>query len=276
MRLRERVAIVTGGGRGIGKAIALSLARDGASVAVAGRHEEALRGTAKEIEALDGCSPSSPSPGQSLSSRLPGRSLVLVVDIAQETQVEAAVERTLERFGRIDILVNNAGIVGPTAPAINIDRAQWDEVMAVNLTGAFLCSKAVLPNMIARGSGKIINISSIAGKLAYPLRSPYAASKWGMIGLTRTLAAEVGQHNIQVNAVCPGPVAGERMQSVIEQRAREMGRPPEEVERLFVETTALKRMVEATDVASMVNFLASGEADNITGQAIDVTAGYAL
>src|SRR5439155_24241851 len=130
----------------------------------------------------------------------------------------------LKEFGRVDILINNAGISGPTALAVNISRAEWDEMMAVNLTGPFLFSKAVLPAMMERQSGKIINISSVAGKIAYPLRSPYAVSKWGLIGLTRTLAQELGQYNIQVNSICPGPVAGERMQKIIERRAQELNR----------------------------------------------------
>jgi NAD(P)-dependent dehydrogenase (short-subunit alcohol dehydrogenase family) len=130
--------------------------------------------------------------------------------------------------------------------------------------------------MMDSRSGRIINIASVAGRLAYPLRSPYAVSKWGLIGLTRTLAQELGEYNIQVNAVCPGPVAGERMRRIIERRAEELGQTVEQVEWSYVGTTALKRMVEAEDVAAMVAFLASDEANSITGQAIDVTAGYAL
>jgi NAD(P)-dependent dehydrogenase (short-subunit alcohol dehydrogenase family) len=130
--------------------------------------------------------------------------------------------------------------------------------------------------MLARRSGKIINISSVAGRTAYALRSPYAVSKWGMIGLTLTLAKEVGPSNIQVNAICPGPVAGERLSSVIEQRAKELGLSPADVERGYIDATALKRMVKAEEVAALVAFLASDEADNITGQVIDVSAGFGL
>ncbi len=258
MKLGDKVGIVTGGGRGIGKAIALRLAREGAAVVVCGRSEESLSETAAEIRALE------------------RRACAIVADVSDEAQVAAMVRQTLEELGRIDVLVNNAGIAGPTALATSISRAAWDEVLAVNLTGAFLCARAVLPSMIERRSGKIINISSVAGRMAYALRSPYAASKWGLIGLTRTLAQEVGQYNIQINAILPGPTAGERMQNVIENRAEELGRSAEEVERLFVEGTALKRMVDPEHVAAMVAFLASSEGDSITGEAIDVTAGYAL
>src|SRR5262249_2937339 len=146
----------------------------------------------------------------------------------------------LREFGRIDVLVNNAGVIGPHAPVWQLRRADWDEVLAVNLTGAMLCCRAVLPGMIERRSGRVINIASIAGKMAYSLRSPYAVSKWGLIGLTLTLAKEVGAHDIQVNAVCPGPVAGERMRGIIARRAAEQGRPVEAVEREYLETTLLK------------------------------------
>jgi sorbitol-6-phosphate 2-dehydrogenase len=258
MSLANQVAIVTGGGNGIGRAIALRLARDGADVVVAGRRQGALEESAAKVRALG------------------KKSLAVVADVSREDDVSAMAKRAIEAFGRTDILVSNAGIMGPTAPVVNVKRADWDEVLAINLTGAYLCAKAVLPDMIARRSGKIINISSVAGKIAYALRSPYAVSKWGMIGLTLTLAAEAGASNIQVNAVCPGPVAGERIRRVIEHRAAELGRPAAEVERFYVEDTALKRMATEEDVAALVAFLASSHADNITGQAIDVSAGHSL
>jgi meso-butanediol dehydrogenase / (S,S)-butanediol dehydrogenase / diacetyl reductase len=258
MVLNERVAIVTGSGRGIGKSIALRLARDGAGVVVAGLEPEALRETTSEID------------------RLGRRQLHVHTDVSRPDQVDALIEQTLQAFGRIDILVNNAAIIGPTAPVDQIELRDWEEVLAVNLTGAFLCCRAVLPAMKAQRSGKIINIASVAGKMAYALRSPYAVSKWGLIGLTMTLAKEVGEYQIQVNAVCPGPVEGDRMRLIVAQRARELGQDPGQVERGFVETTVLKRMVRAEDVADLVAFLASPSADNITGQAIDVSAGYSL
>jgi NAD(P)-dependent dehydrogenase (short-subunit alcohol dehydrogenase family) len=146
----------------------------------------------------------------------------------------------------------------------------------VNLTGAFLCSRAVIPQMMSQGSGAIINIASIAGRLAYALRSPYAVSKWGMLGLSRTLAQELGPHNIRVNAICPGPTAGDRMNTVIEGRAKGLGLPREEVERNYLEGTALKRMVDPAHVAAAVVFLASNEGSSITGEAIDITCGFSL
>lgn len=258
MKLENQSAIVTGGGHGIGKAIALALAREGANVLICGRHEDTLQQTAAEIQELG------------------RRGLAVVCDVAQEDQVEAMVQSALRAFGPLNILVNNAGIVGPTAPITNVSREDWDRTLAVNLTSAFLCARAALPGMIERRSGKIINISSVAGRMAYALRAPYATSKWGMIGLSRTLAQEVGMHNIQVNAVLPGPTAGERMQIVIDQRAQESGQSSADVEKQYVEGTALKRMVDPAHVAATVVFLASSAGDSITGQAIEVTAGIAL
>src|SRR5262249_55933723 len=132
--------------------------------------------------------------------------LAVLADVSRADQVGGMVDQTLAAFGRIDVLVNNAALIGPTAPLAAVDPADWEQVLAVNLTGAFLCVRAVLPTMMHQRSGRIINMSSIAGKIAYALRGPYAVSKWGLIGLTLTLAKEVGEYNIQVNAVCPGPV----------------------------------------------------------------------
>ncbi|HJX90384.1 MAG TPA: SDR family oxidoreductase [Pyrinomonadaceae bacterium] len=258
MKLNDRVAIVTGGGRGIGREITLALSHEGADVVVCGRQLDVLEQTVTEIE----------TQGR--------RALAIVTDVSNEVQVNELINKTLATFGRVDILVNNAGIAGPTAAVTNLSRAAWDEVMAVNLTSAFLCSRAVIPHMSERSSGKIVNISSVAGKMAYALRSPYAASKWGMIGLSASLAQELGAFNIQVNAICPGPTAGERMTSVIAGRAKELGRSADEVERLYLENTALKRMVDPKHVAAAVVFFCSEAGDSITGEALEVSSGYAL
>lgn len=258
MRLANQTAIVTGGGRGIGKEIALALAREGANVLLASRDEEALNGVAREIHEFG------------------RKAVVCKTDVSDESQVAAMTEAAMHAFQRIDILVNNAGLVGPTSPLAKLSREEWDQVIAVNLTGAFLCARAVIPQMTSQRSGSIINIASIAGKFAYALRSPYAVSKWGMLGLSRTLAQELGPHNIRVNAICPGPTAGERMSAVIAGRAKELGSPEEQVERAYLEGTALKRMVDPKHVAAAVVFLASNDGSSITGEAIDVTCGFGL
>lgn len=258
MKLENQTAIVTGGGRGIGKEIVLALVREGANVVLAARDEQALLDVAQQVRNMD------------------RRAHVVKTDVSNEDQVNAMVDATIKEFGRVDILVNNAGVVGPTAPVADVTREQWDEVLAINLTGAFLCARAVIPHMLERRSGSIINIASIAGKLAYALRSPYAVSKWGMLGLSRTLAQELGEYNIRVNAICPGPTAGDRMRGVIARRAKELGRAEAEVEKTYLQSTALKNWVDPANVAAAVVFLASAEGSSITGESIDISSGYGL
>jgi NAD(P)-dependent dehydrogenase (short-subunit alcohol dehydrogenase family) len=258
MRLKDRVCIITGGGRGLGRDMALAFAREGAHVVVSGTTEEALSATVAEIRAIG------------------RRALAILADVSDEAAVKHLVEATLAEFGQIDVLVNNAGIAGPTANATEVAREDWDRTLAVNLTGAFLCAKHVLPVMAKRRQGKIINISSVAGHIGYALRSPYAVSKWGMIGLSQTLAQEWGSYNIQVNTISPGPVRGPRIEEVIRRRAEQMGQSIEEITRQYTSRLALERFVEPEHVASTAVFLASSESDSITGETILVSSGYGL
>jgi NAD(P)-dependent dehydrogenase (short-subunit alcohol dehydrogenase family) len=254
----QPVAIVTGGSRGIGKAIAARLARDGLAVVICSIDPEELRQTTTEFK-------------QQGYACLPR-----VADVASENQVQVMIEETRGAFGRIDVLVNNAAIIGSTCPVASLNRQDWDQVLAVNVTGPMLCCKAVLPHMMSHRSGRIINIASVAGRIAYALRAPYAASKWALLGLTLTLAKEVGPYNILVNAICPGPVTGPRMQAIIEQRAKELGQSVEEVEKSYERQTLLGRMVDAEHVADMVAFLVSPAGNSMTGQILDISAGYGL
>ncbi|HLG16861.1 MAG TPA: SDR family NAD(P)-dependent oxidoreductase [Blastocatellia bacterium] len=256
MKLEDKVAIVTGGGRGIGRAIALRFAREGASLVVSGPTPDTVDSVARAIREQG------------------GHAIATQTDVSDEASVEGMVAATLGEFGRVDVLVNNAGIIGPTAPVVRVEREGWDQTIAVNLTGAYLCAKHALPNMIERRAGRVINITSVAGLIGYALRSPYCVSKWGMIGLTRALAEEVGRYDITVNAIAPGPVRGLRMDEVIRRRAAEKGQSVEEVEREYVEPLALKRFVDEDDIAAMALFLASEEGRNITGQTIEVAGGY--
>ena len=258
MKLSNQVAIITGGGHGIGEAIAVRFAAEGASVMLTGTGRERLEATAAGIE------------------KSGGRARVAAGSVADEAAVVAMVAGTLTAFGRVDILVNNAGIAGPTALATAVTRAEWDETLSINLTGAFLCAKHVMPHLIAQRSGRIINVTSIAGLVGYALRSPYCASKWGMIGLTHALALEGGESGITVNAIAPGPVSGERIERVIRDRAARTGASLAEVERSYVEPTALKRFVDPADIASAAVFLASEEARSITGETISVSAGFGV
>jgi len=254
--LSGSVALVTGASRGLGYVITERLLQAGAQVAMLGHEREALSQAAARLAAG------------------PGQAFAIPADITCEEEVRAAFQEVSRRCGRLDLLVNNAGIAGPTAPVNEITREQWDQVLAVNLTGAFLCSREAVQMMVPASRGKIINISSMAGKIGYPLRTPYAASKWALLGLTMTLAQELGPRHVQVNAICPGPVEGERMDQVIRQRARAAGASVEATRRQFEAATALRRFVRPEDVAELVLYLASPAGDNITGQAIDVSAGW--
>ena len=258
LRLKTKVAVITGAERGIGKQMALLFAQEGAELALLGLIPDELQLVRRKVEIL---------------SR---RCFVYQVNVADEGQVNEAIGAALKSFGCIDVLINNAAVLGTTAPVAELSVQSWTEEIAVNLTGSFLCCRAVLPGMIEQKGGKIINITSVAGQRAYPLRSSYAVSKAGLIALTRTLAAEVGPYNIRVNAIAPGPVRGNRMKRVIERRAESTAQSIAEVEANYLRALALGRMVEEEDVARMALFLASREGDNITGQVFNVSSGYKL
>jgi len=258
LKLLGKVAIVTGGGKGIGRAISLLFAREGADISLAARSTDLMEDVAHKIKTLG------------------RRALVNTTDITKVEQVEMMVKRTYEEFGKIDILVNNAGIAGPTAYVHEITPEEWDETFNVNLKGAFLCCRAVVPVMMKQGGGKIINIASMTGKRPLPMRTPYCATKMGMIGFTRSLASELGKFDINVNAICPGAVEGPRIEMVIRNAAKAENVTEEEVRKRFLSASPLGRMVSAEDVARLAVFLASDDSENMTGQDINVTAGVVM
>lgn len=258
MKLNNKVAIVTGGGTGIGKAISLAFASEGATVVVAARTLPRLEAVADEIR----------SGG--------GRATAIQTDVTDESQVRDLVTQTIDEYGQVDILVNNSGIAAPVAKVADVNLDDWNRVLAINLTGAMLCAKTVLKSMIARRSGNIINISSEAGISGVPYRSPYCASKWGLIGLTRTLAMEMGKYGIRANCIAPGPVEGERIDNAIKATVEASGHPSEEIRNTMVAGAVLKRMVTAAEIAGAAVFLASDDSGGITGETISVNAGAHL
>jgi len=259
VKLGDRVAIVTGAAKGMGSAISLALAEEGAHVVLAAREPGPLEALADRLRRLER--------GK--------RYLAVPTDVTAEPSVAALARRTLDEFGRIDILVNAAGGIGPIeTPLHKIPPADWDRVLAVNLRGVFLCCRAVVPAMIEQRSGKIINIAGTSGLRGYRFRAAYSSSKWAVRGLTRTLALEVGPYNINVNAVCPGVVEGDRMTTIIGEKARVRGTSTQDVFDEYIREMALRRFSTDEDVAHAVVFLASEDSRQMTGHELVVDGGW--
>jgi NAD(P)-dependent dehydrogenase (short-subunit alcohol dehydrogenase family) len=206
---------------------------------------------------------------QDLARDLPGVHTV-VADVADEASVARLFERVARDLQGLDILINNAGVAGPTGFVETLSKADWDRTLAVNITGQFLCARLAVPLLKASRAGVMINLSSAAGHLGFPGRSAYAASKWAVVGFTKSLALELGQYGIRVNAILPGAVEGPRIRAVIDAKAKTLGRPVEEIAGQYENQAALGRMVTARDIANMVLFNASEAAGSVSGQAIAV------
>jgi NAD(P)-dependent dehydrogenase (short-subunit alcohol dehydrogenase family) len=258
MRLGGKVAVVTGAGQGLGRAIALRCAAEGAQVALAARSEELLAEVAEVIE------------------KTGGRALAVPTDVRDPTQVSRLAETVTKELGGADVLVNNSGIGGPTAVLWETEPDDWDETLRVNLTGTFLCCRAFLPAMVDRGSGSVVVIGSVTGKRPLIGRTPYSASKLGLVGLVRTLAWEAGRHGIRVNLISPGPIDGERLNRVIAGQAEVKSITFEEAREQFASGSPLGRFVAPDDVAEAVVFLASDASASITGEDLNVSAGLAM
>lgn len=246
-----RTALITGAGNGIGRAIALDLARNGAAVVAAGRTVENLEETAAIAEG-DGY-----------------RIEVQVCDVADAESV-AQLARRLQH-SEVSILVNNAGVAGPVKDLVSIETAEWDETFAANVRGVFHMCRAFLPGMIERREGDIVNISSVSGKRPLPKRTPYCASKMAVIGLTNTLAWEVGVHGVKVNSVSPGPVDGPRIRNVLAAAGESSNRTLVEVTDEFLDRTAMKRMLTEHEVAIGVRNVI--ETQGLTAADLDLSAG---
>jgi 3-oxoacyl-[acyl-carrier protein] reductase len=243
MKLKEKVAIVTGGAQGIGRAIAHLLAKNGADIVIADINGKQAQTTAQEIEAL----------GQ--------RSLAIQTDVSKFVEAENLGKSTVDAFGRIDILVNNAGITRDGL-FLKMKEEEWDSVIAINLKSVFNCSKAVIRYMSKQKAGKIINIASVVGQMGNIGQANYAASKAGIIGLTKTLAREFGSRGINVNAVAPGFIDTEMTRSL-----------PEKAKEEFLKNIPLGRMGTPDEVAEVVLFLSTDSSRYITGQVINVNGG---
>ena len=254
-----KVAIVTGAAKGIGGVTTEHLARDGADVVLVGRDRVALDGHAAMLD-----------------EKHPGRgSLVVTCDVTREDEVAAMTAATVDRFGGIDLLINTAGGTGPIeTPASEYPVEEFRAILELNVIGTFLPCKHAIPHMIARGGGRIVNIAGTSGLRGYRNRSGYSSSKWAIRGFTRTLALELGPHNITVNDVCPNVTHGARMDKIVATKAARLGTTPEQVYADFVSQTALGRFVEEEDIAAAIDFLLSEGAKNITGHDIPVDAGW--
>jgi len=191
-------------------------------------------------------------------------------DLAVRAQIEAIVPRVIATLGGLDVLVNNAGIAGATSLVESYDPDTWDQVMRVNLSGTFNVTRLAIPHLRKSHGGSIINMSSAAGRLGYPQRSAYAVSKWGIVGFTKTLSMELGEAGIRVNAILPGPVAGPRMDRVLEARAEASGRSLDEERRSALTNQSLKTFTEPREIAALAVFLASDAAKTISGQALSI------
>jgi NAD(P)-dependent dehydrogenase (short-subunit alcohol dehydrogenase family) len=253
-RLAERVAFVTGAAAGIGEAIARTFSNEGARVVIADLNGESAQRTA---------------------AALGSNAVSMPLDVTKEDQVRRVVADTLGRFGRIDILVNNAGIMRK-AYVKDMAEELWDAVVDVNLKATFLCSKAVLPAMIERRAGRIINIASIAGKVGEPTASAYSAAKFGVIGFTRSLALEVAQHDILVNAICPGPIPTALGEQGWREGAAIEGVDLDRIMARVGSRSPLRRLGTVDQVAKMALFIASDDCDFTTGSAFNVDGGIVM
>lgn len=260
--LANRVALVTGASRGIGRVISIRLAQAGAQLVLAGRDQAGLEETARMIKELKTADKLSP--------------LIAHMDLLDPSTIDASVEKVLEVFGHIDILVNNAGITGVATPLWELREDEWDETINTNLKGPFLLSRAVIPSMLKRKLGSIIFIGSVTGKRPFMHRSAYAASKLGLVGLMRTLALELGSYGIRVNLISPGFVGGPRLDRVINEVAEAEKISSEEARAKMMGMIPLENFVTPENIAQGVLFLASDRSAGITGDDLNISGGLVM
>ncbi|MBL29336.1 MAG: 3-oxoacyl-[acyl-carrier-protein] reductase [Rhodospirillaceae bacterium] len=240
--------MISAGGAGIGRAMTETFAAHGAHIHICDISKDAL----------DACLAAVPSAAG------------MVADVSKEEDVERWFQAAQEHLGGLDVMINNAGIAGPTGAVEDLDQDDWRQTFDVNVHGMYYAVRRAVPLLKQTTDGVMINLSSMAGRLGFPYRTPYAASKWAVIGLTKSLAIELGRYGIRVNAICPGPVAGERIDRVINAKAKELGLTYDELKEQWLELVSLGRMVTAQDIANTALYLASPLAYNVSGQALQV------
>jgi NAD(P)-dependent dehydrogenase (short-subunit alcohol dehydrogenase family) len=248
LRLDGKRVVLTAGGAGIGRVTLETFVEAGAKVVTCDVDQAAL-------DRLRGDAPTVPA---------------IIADVSEPADVDRLFKLAKEQLGGLDILINNAGIAGPTAPIEDIEPDDWRRTLEVNITGQYLCARRAVPMIKAAGGGSIVNLSSAAGRFGFALRTPYSASKWAVIGLTKSLAIELGLHQIRVNAICPGAVEGNRINRVIAAKAEARGISFEAMYEDYVAQASMRRMVRAQDIANMILYLCSEGGSMVSGQAISV------
>ena len=257
MKLEGQVAIVVGSARGIGAAIARTFAQEGATIVLVDleKMKPQLDEVAQEI------------------TRNGGNALAILADGTDDRQVNHLVDETVRRWGKVDILVNSAGLRGPLVPVQEIPEQEWDSVLAVNLKAVFLCCKAVLKIMIKQKGGSIVSFSGTAGKEGMALRGSLCAAKWGLLGLTQTIAKEAGPYGIRANVICPGGMDEPDLRVMYAERAKGLGMEFSELEKSILELTPLRKYATHDEVAKAALFLASSDSSHTTGESLNVSGG---
>ena len=257
MKLAGQVAIILGSARGIGEAIAHTFAREGASLVLVDLEtmKSELDGVARSI------------------SQAGGRAIPFVADCTDDRQVIAMVDETVRRLGKIDILINSIGYRGPLVPVQEITEQEWDDVLRINLKSAFLCFRAVVKVMIKQRSGSIVSISGTAGKEGMALRGSLCAAKWGLLGLTQTIAKETGPHGVRANVICPGGMDEPELRDMYAERAKGLGMTYQALEKQVLELTPLRKYAKHEEVAKAALFLASSDSSHTTGESLNVSGG---
>ncbi|MDH3446299.1 MAG: SDR family oxidoreductase [Deltaproteobacteria bacterium] len=257
MKLAGQVAIVLGSARGIGEAIAHTFAREGSSLVLVDLETMKAK--------LDGVNQAITQAG--------GRAITIVADCTDDRQVNTMVDETVRQFGKIDILINSIGYRGPLVPVPDITEQEWDDVLRVNLKSAFLCFKAVVKVMMKQKCGSIVSISGTAGKEGMALRGSLCAAKWGLVGLTQTIAKEAGPYGIRANLICPGGMDEPDLRDMYAERAKGLGMTFENLEKQVLELTPLRKYAKHDEVAKAALFLASSDSSHTTGESLNVSGG---